>query len=140
MRNLQARLADSLVPEYQNIQIQRPGSVADAGGTVAAEFLLDAKEFLEQVTSGEISVQSNDGVEKTGLAGEAYGLRGIEGRAADNATEGFKTVGRRGEGRIGVAGGTGKVGPHADVGGVHGFQIIARKGAVIGSASSGARD
>jgi hypothetical protein len=45
--NLQVRFADEEIPEQQNIQIQRPGPVGDAGGPVAAKLLLDGQQPVE---------------------------------------------------------------------------------------------
>ena len=90
MGNLQARLADLLVPVYQNIQIQGARAIPNAGGAVAAEFPLDAEQAVEQGVRVEFGLQGDHCIEETGLVGETHGLGGVERRAGDDAAQGLE--------------------------------------------------
>ena len=78
VRDLQARLADPLIPKDKDIQVQRPRSVTDAGGAVPAELLLDAKKVLKQGLGVQTGLQCDYGIQETGLIGITDGLRRIE--------------------------------------------------------------
>ena len=46
MGNLKSWLADSLVSEHQNIQVQGSGAIANARRTVAPKFFFDLKQAV----------------------------------------------------------------------------------------------
>jgi len=143
MRNLQARFADPLVPIYQNIQVERTRAVADSGGAVPAEFLLNSEQTLEQGARVEIGLDGDNGVEEAGLTGEANGLGGVERRAAHGTAERLEAIRGGGKGGFRFAGRAGEIRSHADVGGMHGFRLSpgARRLSVLrGSIGSGANE
>ena len=109
MRNLQARFADPFVSVYKNIQVQRARPIADTGGTIAPELLLDRQQLPKKRTRIEFGLQCNDRVEKPGLVRESHRLSGVKRRSPENAAEGCKPGRGRDEGRFRVAGGAGKV-------------------------------
>jgi hypothetical protein len=85
MGELKARLAHFQVFEYKNIQIQRAGSVANAGGAVAPKFLFDAEQAFEQGMWVKVGLKDNHRIEKTRLIGDAHRLGGIERGARGDA-------------------------------------------------------
>jgi len=119
MRNLQARLADPLVPVHQNIQIQRAWPITDAGRAVTSEFPLNAQQAVKQGARVEFGREGDNGVQETGLVGEAHRFRRVQRRTPDYAAQGFEAIRCGGEGCLGVAGRAGEVRAHPDVGGVH---------------------
>lgn len=126
MGKLKTRLADCQVSEYQNIQIQRAGSVANAGGTVAAKLLFNAKQALEQGVRVKAGLKDDDRVEKTRLAGEAHRLGGIKRRASYDVPQRLEARGRRSQRSFRWSHGTGQVCAHSDVGGLHDIKTIAQ--------------
>ncbi len=125
MGKLKARLADGQISEYQNIQIQRSGSVANAGGAVAAKLMFDAEEAFEQGMRVEAGLKDDHRIEKMRLIGEAHRLGGIERRARYNAPERFEARGRSGQRSFGWPRAAGQVCAHSDVGGLHTIKTIA---------------
>lgn len=119
MGNLNARLAYCQVSEYQNIQIQGAGSVADAGGSVTAKLLFDAEQAFEQAMRIKACLECDDSVEKMRLAGEAHRLGGIEGRPGCDAAERFEARGCGSQRGLGWPRPAGQVRAHSDVGGLH---------------------
>jgi len=97
MGKLKARLGDSQVSEYQNIQIQRTGPVAIAGGAVAAKLQFDLEQAFEQGMGIKVGLEDDHRIEKLGLIGEAHRLSGIKRRARYDATERFEPRGCRGQ-------------------------------------------
>ncbi len=126
MRKLKARLADGQVSKYQNIQIERAGSVANAGGAVPAKLMFDAEQACEQGMRVKDGLKDDDRVEKTRLAGEAHRLGGIKRRARKNVTERFEARGSRGQGGFRWSHAAGQVCTHSDVGGLHEIKTIAQ--------------
>ena len=129
MGYVQIGLVQNEVPIEQNVEIERSGTVANSGRTIAAKVVLDVHKGCQERCGGEIRFESNDGVEEAGLIGESLGRRGVERRAAANPALGSEAIDGSRECDIGRAGRTGDVGADADVGGLHDFRV-ARGGEV----------
>ena len=78
MGYLQAGFTDLFITIHKNIQIQRPGPVANCPGSVAPKFLLDPEQPQQQVARPEISLEDNHRVDKTRLFGKPHRLRRVE--------------------------------------------------------------
>jgi hypothetical protein len=85
MGNLKAGLADSEVPYQQDIQVERPGSVEDAGSPVPAKLLFDGQKPSQQLSRLQFCFQRHHGVGEPWLLGESYGIGAVKRRPADDA-------------------------------------------------------
>ena len=78
MRCLEARLIDRLGAINQEIEIEGPGPVGDAGTAVTAELPFDRQQGLEQGSRAELGFKRNHRVEEARLGSEAYRLGGVK--------------------------------------------------------------
>ena len=106
MRNLQARLADFKVTEEQNVEVQSPGSVADAYSAVPAKLFFDGQQAAQQLFRLDLSLQTDNGIYKAGLRGKPDWIRRVQRRPADQASQGFQAQGRGGQSSFRVSGPT----------------------------------
>jgi hypothetical protein len=132
MRNLQSRLTDLDAAKEQNVQIKCARTVGKAGGAVAAEFLFDAQQAIQQGVRVEIGYQGHDGVDKARLRGKAHRPGGVEGRLGGDAAQGLEALGRGGQRGIRRAGVAGLVATYTYIYRLlHRFQSIAAGGCRI---------
>ena len=129
MGNLQARFTDSKVSKQKDIQIERSGSVWNAGGTVAAKLPFDGQQRVKESARDKVCVKRDDGVGEARLLGEAYGFSGVERRARDNTAVRFEAKKRGSQCCRWRSGLAGKVGAHSDVGRVHSIKSTLSGGA-----------
>jgi hypothetical protein len=80
MGNLQSRLVHRQVSKEQNVQVEGPRAVAQAGRAVPAELVLDGQQAFEQLPWRKVRLQFDDGIDETRLAGESDRLGAPERR------------------------------------------------------------
>jgi len=78
MGNLKSGLADFLVSEYQNIQVEGARAIPNARQPVAAELLFDPQQAVEQRVGIERGLQGDHCIEKSRLFGKTHRLGGIQ--------------------------------------------------------------
>jgi hypothetical protein len=125
--DLDSGFADLNVTVEQNVEVERAGTVGDGGRSVAAEFFFDRQQAIEQLARRERSFQFDHGIDEARLRGKPHRLGRVKRRAPGDMAQRFNAMGSRSQRRLRRPGVAGQVGAHADVGGMHGFQIIVRR-------------
>jgi hypothetical protein len=74
MGNLKSGLADFLVSEHQNIQVQRTRAITNSRRPVTSVLLFDPQQAVEQRVGIERGLQGDHGIEKSRLFGKPHGL------------------------------------------------------------------
>jgi hypothetical protein len=119
MREFEAGFTEDQVVVEEKIEVEGAGTVGNGGNAVAAKVALDVEESSEEFAGGKRGIEEDDGVEETGLVGEANGRSGVERGAGRNATAGSEAGHGCGKGRVGRAGGAGDVGAESEGGKRH---------------------
>jgi hypothetical protein len=77
MGNLKSGLADFLVSEHQNIQVERARAISNTLRTVTSVLLFDPQQAVEQRVGIERGLQGDHCIEKSRLLGKPHGLGGV---------------------------------------------------------------
>ena len=78
MWRLEAGLIDRPGAINQQIKVERPRPVGDAGSAVTAELPFNRQQGLEQGSRAELGFKRNHRVEEARLGSEAYRLGGVK--------------------------------------------------------------
>ena len=125
MGDLEARLTDRLDAINQQVEIEGPGPVGNAGGAVTAKLPFDRQQGLKQGPRAELGFKRSHRVEEARLGSVAYRIGGVEPRSRRKSADRGqprKSCSQRGGRRPCTAG---KVGAQTDVCGWHPSQVIA---------------
>ena len=90
MGYFQVRFADFKIAEEQDVQIERPGSVLDSAGAVAAKLLFQRHQADEQFSRAQRRLQFYHGIDEARLIGKTDRLGGVKRRAARDPAQGVQ--------------------------------------------------
>jgi hypothetical protein len=127
VRDIEVGFVQNQGSEEQDVEIESAWPVGNACGAVAAELALDAKKGGEESGGRQFSLEGNHCVQKTRLVSKSHRFSGVERGAACEAADGTEAVGGGGKRGFRRTGGTGDVGAHPDISGLH-HSRVARQG------------
>lgn len=87
MRDFEAGQVEDEIAVEDKVEVKGARTLGDAGGTIAAEFLLDFKQLAQEFEWREQGFESEHGVEEARLVDEADGGGGVERGAGRDAAK-----------------------------------------------------